>query len=143
MPKKPRVPILDLQSFFFTSGFFTSVLQRYARVHEVPVDSLMFKYEITERLWLPEDISHERDLDINKVAFHGTSPDDGVRIFGFYLDGAVWEKSSKCLQESIMDERFSSLPEVKIIPVTVRKHFINISWKCSIHIHTSLKLSTL
>ena len=81
----------------------------------------MFKYEITERVWLPEDTAHERDVDINRVAFHGTSPDDCVRIFGLYLDGAIWEPTSECLHESRVDERFSALPEVKIMPVTVRK----------------------
>ena len=84
----------------------------------------MFKYEITERVWLPEDVTHERDLDINRVAFHGASPDDCVRIFGLYLDGAIWEPTSACLQESRMDERFSALPEVKIMPVMVRRPFI-------------------
>lgn len=81
----------------------------------------MFKYEITERVWLPEDTAHERDVDINRVAFHGTSPDDCVRIFGLYLDGAIWDPTSECLHESRVDERFSALPEVKIMPVTVRK----------------------
>ena len=81
----------------------------------------MFKYEITGRVWLPEDTAHERDVDINRVAFHGTSPDDCVRIFGLYLDGAIWEPTSECLRESRVDERFSALPEVKIMPVTVRK----------------------
>lgn len=84
----------------------------------------MFKYEITERVWLPEDIAHERDLDINRVAFHGTSPDDCVRIFGLYLDGAIWEPTSACLQESRMDERFSALPEVKIVPAMVSRPFL-------------------
>jgi hypothetical protein len=80
----------------------------------------MFQYEITERVWLPDDTPHERDLDINRVAFHGASPDDCVRIFGLYLDGAIWEATSVCLQESLMDERFSALPEVKLMPVVVR-----------------------
>ena len=112
------------QTNFCYLGFFTSVLQRHARVHQVPVDSLMFKYEITERVWVPEDVTHERDLDINRVAFHGASPDDCVRIFGLYLDGAIWEPTSACLQESRMDERFSALPEVKIMPVMVRRPFM-------------------
>ena len=80
----------------------------------------MFKYVITEKMWLPDDTPHERDLDVNRVAFHGTLPDDCVRIFGLYLDGAIWDPSTACLRESQMDERFFTLPEIKIMPVMVR-----------------------
>ncbi|XP_028393421.1 dynein heavy chain 6, axonemal-like isoform X2 [Dendronephthya gigantea] len=114
-PDMPRA--FWISAFFFPLGFFTSVLQRHARVHHVPVDSLRLNYEITERTWLHGDEEHERDLDMSKIAFHGSSQDDCVRIFGLYLDGAVWEATSASLQEAGIDERFSALPELKILPV--------------------------
>ena len=96
------------------------MLQRHARVHQVPVDSLKFKYEVTEKTWLLDDAEHERDVDMNRIAFHGSSQEDCVRVFGLYLDGAVWEATSASLQEARIDKRFSPLSELKILPVMVR-----------------------
>lgn len=80
----------------------------------------MLFYDVTERKWLPEDCAHEHDVDMTQVAFGGSPPDDCMRFFGLYLDGAVWNAELACLQDSGFNERFTALPEVKILVMVCR-----------------------
>ena len=45
--------------------------------------------------------------------------DDGILIFGLYLDGARWSIEDGCLQDSKPGQRFSRLPELLLQPSTV------------------------
>ena len=49
----------------------------------------------------------------------GTPPEEGSAIFGLYLDGASWDSSQGCLQDSLYGQRFYPLPELHVIPIQV------------------------
>jgi len=46
-------------------------------------------------------------------------PDDGVMVFGLYMDGARWNLEDGCLHDSLQGQRFSKLPEIHFKPVQV------------------------
>ncbi len=47
-------------------------------------------------------------------------PEDGVRVFGLYLDGARWSLETNTLQDTLPMQRCCRLPEVHFIPTMVR-----------------------
>ena len=48
-----------------------------------------------------------------------SGPDDGVLVFGLYLDGARWSLETKTLQDTLPMQRCCRLPELHFIPTTV------------------------
>lgn len=54
------------------------------------------------------------------TCFQGTSPEDGVSVFGLYLDGARWSSDAKTLQDSAPTQRWYRLPQLHFMPTTVR-----------------------
>ena len=52
--------------------------------------------------------------------------EDGVMIFGLYLDGARWDPKTQSLQDSLPGFRFAHLPEILFQPVQVSNNIINI-----------------
>ncbi|KAJ1441552.1 dynein heavy chain, N-terminal region 2-domain-containing protein, partial [Ochromonadaceae sp. CCMP2298] len=64
-----------LPVFFFPQGFMTASLQTYARKHMEAIDNLSFAFEILTIQ--PEEIQE--------------APQDGVIVFGLYLEGARFD----------------------------------------------------
>ena len=60
--------------------------------------------------------------------------DDGILIFGLYLDGARWSIEDGCLQDSKPGQRFSRLPELLLQPSTVCSYYPQS--ECLDHVHT-------
>merc|ERR1712072_341042 len=62
-----------LSGFFFPQGFMTGCLQTHARLHKIPIDKLAFGFEILK----------EENLEDFPEA-----PEEGMYIYGMYMDGA-------------------------------------------------------
>ena len=50
----------------------------------------------------------------------GTPEDEGVVVFGLYLDGAALDMKICCLTESLPGQRFFPLPKMRFIPVQIK-----------------------
>ncbi|KAL4237693.1 Dynein heavy chain 14 [Mactra antiquata] len=108
-----------LSGFFFPQGFLTGILQSHARKLGISVDSLQFEFNVKRSA--NDSVSSLSDLNekfnIRDAAFKGSKPpDDGVMIFGLYIDGARWDLDECCIQDSLPGQRFSKLPEIHFRP---------------------------
>jgi dynein heavy chain len=89
-----------ISGFFFTQAFLTGALQNYARRHVVPIDEIAFDVEPMRR---------------DRRSFHGP-PDDGVYVFGMYLDGCRWDMTTMKLAESEPKVLFAPAPILWLKP---------------------------
>lgn len=79
-----------------------AVLQRYARKHDISIDSVNFNTQI-----LSSSIASEISLPENQ---------DGIFIRGLFLEGARWDIKDKLLKESKPRELYTELPVVAVYP---------------------------
>merc|ERR1712167_61150 len=77
-------PSFWMSAFFFPQGFMTAALQTYARDNSIAIDTLDFRTEVTDQ-------EHE-DIVV--------PPDNGVYIYGLYLEGCKWSIADSSLVES-------------------------------------------
>eukprot|EP00753_Platysulcus_tardus_P001936 PLAT11596.28.p1 GENE.PLAT11596.28~~PLAT11596.28.p1 ORF type:complete len:1478 (+),score=919.34 PLAT11596.28:361-4434(+) len=90
-----------LPGFFFPQAFLTGTLQNYARKHVLPIDTLSFTYHVVEK---EHTALTER-------------PEDGVYIYGLFLEGARWDYDRHCLADSLPKQLYAELPAVHLDPV--------------------------
>jgi dynein heavy chain len=83
----------------------TASLQTFARKHMEAIDGLSFEFEILTTS--PEEIT--------------TSPDDGVIIFGLYLEGARFDQTISRVVESTPGKMYDLLPAIHFKPAVNHK----------------------
>jgi dynein heavy chain len=98
--QKGQPHAFPLPVFFFPQGFMTASLQTYARKHMEAIDGLSFKYQILTQN--PEEITE--------------SPEDGVIVFGLYLEGARFDRELNRVVESKPGEMYDLLPAIHFQP---------------------------
>jgi len=91
--------------FFFPQGFMTASLQTYARKHMEAIDTLSFEFEIL--LHEPEELNE--------------GPDDGVYIFGLYMEGARFDRKLGRMEESEPGRMYDLLPVIHFKPAVGHK----------------------
>jgi len=94
-----------LPVFFFPQGFMTASLQTFARKHMEAIDGLSFEFEILTVA--PEEIQE--------------SPDDGVIVFGLYLEGARFDQEKSLVVESRPGIMYDLLPAIHFKPAVGHK----------------------
>ena len=90
-------------SFSFPQAFMTAVLQNYARSSKTAIDLLSFDFKIKDNL-KPADIKQK--------------PENGVYVYGMFLEGARWNFETHLMDDSIPKELYT---DVHFIPVKERK----------------------
>lgn len=91
-----------LSGFFFTQAFLTGTKQNFARRNKLPIDECQYETLVQTEKQEKEDIL--------------TVPKDGAYVWGMFLDGGRWDRSTHALQESNPKELFVSLPTIHLLP---------------------------
>merc|ERR1712054_84324 len=91
----------SLPSIFFTQGFLTGVLQKHARKHIIPIDSLEFSFTVTTFMQ-PGEV--------------GEAAADGCCVHGLFVEAATWDNDTKQLQPALPGAMYASLPLVLFLP---------------------------
>jgi len=93
-------PTFWISGFFFTPSFTTASTQNYARKNKIPIDTLGFDFEFL-------DVDHE---------LYKEKPDDGIYIYGFFIEGCAWSNDDKVLIESQPKVLFVDAPTIWLKP---------------------------
>lgn len=86
----------------------TASLQTYARAKMEAIDGLLFEYHIKLSM-VPEDVTE--------------GPEDGVYIYGLYLEGARFDRDTGLVQESTPGVMYDLLPLIHFQPAVNHKQF--------------------
>jgi len=103
--QKGQPVCFPLPVFFFPQGFMTASLQTYARRHMVAIDNLSFAFRILSQA--PEEVT---------AMTAAMAPEDGVIIFGLYLEGARFDRAAGVVVESRPGEMYDELPAIHFQP---------------------------
>ena len=102
----PR-PQYWLSGFFFPQGFMTSIKQTYSRKYHIAVDILVVSCEV--KAYGPTD-ALER-------------PEDGVLIYGLYMEAGRFDRSSMTLEDSFPSILFEQMPFILLLPMEKVKFY--------------------
>jgi len=75
-------------------------LQTHARKYEVAIDKLKFSFRI---------------LDLLKENLNNP-PNDGVYVYGLFMEGAIWDRRKKTLNDPIPGEMHFQMPVIHFNP---------------------------
>jgi len=90
-----------ISGLFFTQSFMTGAKQNYARKYTFAIDTIDFTFGV---------INDEVETDLTKM------PEDGVYIFGLYLEGCRWDEKTANLGESHPKVLFTKMKTIHILP---------------------------
>jgi len=108
-------PSYWISGFYFPQGFLTACLQNYARKYAYPIDTVAFSFVFRD----------EDQMD--------TKPEDGVYIYGLFLEGARWDKAAQSLVDPRPKELFSPVPVIHMLPQQNRQTPQSGIYRCPVY----------
>lgn len=116
-----------ISGFFFTQSFLTGAKQNFARKHVIAIDHIDFDFVI---------MSDENKYDLTKA------PDDGVYVYGLFMEGARWDDKKEAIDESHPKVLFTQMKSIWILPGNVQDIDYGHSYKCPVY-KTAMRKGTL
>ncbi|KAI9097032.1 dynein heavy chain and region D6 of dynein motor-domain-containing protein [Phlyctochytrium arcticum] len=106
-----------MSGFFFTQSFITAMLQNYARKYTIPIDELGLDFEM--RLQQPHEVQE--------------APENGLYVYGLYLEGARWNKEKNTIVESLPKILYDSLPVIWLKPCRLSERQTRSTYECPVY----------
>jgi dynein heavy chain len=103
-------------------------MQNFARKYQIPIDTLVFDFEI-----LPEKVTPESITD---------APGDGSYVYGLFLEGCRWNNEIGALDESLPKKLFNPMPVIWLKPVELAKKPEKHTYECPVY-KTAQRAGTL
>lgn len=110
-----KPPTFWLSGFFFTQAFLTGSMQNYARAKKVPIDLLIF------------------DFEVRKVDYELVPPEWGVYVQGLFMDGGRWDRSTHAIAEQFPKILNESLPVIWLYPFLKASFEEGTRYKCPLY----------
>lgn len=110
-----KPPTFWLSGFFFTQAFLTGSTQNYARSKKIPIDLLIF------------------DFDIRKVDYETTPPEWGVYVEGLFMDGGRWDREAHAIGEQLPKILNDNMPVVWLYPKIKSEFSEDGRYKCPLY----------
>ena len=99
-------------SFYISNNIFKAFLtgaqQNFARKYKIPIDHLTFEFNV---------MSVEAD-DRDSIT---EPPENGVYVYGLYLEGARWDRERGVLGESLPKILYDTMPCMHLVPIEKSK----------------------
>lgn len=89
---------------FFPQGFMTGMLQNHARKYNVPINTLKIATKVIDHVAPGADAMPH-------------PPEDGVYIYGLYIEGAAWDCKNHCLIDSPTGDAPQVFPVIHMLPM--------------------------
>jgi dynein heavy chain len=105
-------------AYFFQQAFLTGIKQNFARKDKVAIDRVVENYQVMKMDFVPEQ-----------------SPDRGAYINGLFMDGARWDDSQMCVEDSFPKVLWSDMASIWLKPVVIEDDDRNYDklYKCPIY----------
>jgi len=117
-----------ISGFYFTQSFLTGTMQNFARRYQLPIDTLVYDFEIQPERVTPESIVQP--------------PTDGCYVYGLYLEGCRWNSDLQALDESLPKKLFHPMPVIWLKPVEQAKRPDKHTYECPVY-KTAQRAGTL